>query len=82
MVHCNGLQSIVQQEKYHQLDYPISRKEFKAAISEMKNKKFLGLNGVTAESFKAMDKANRRKVFDFIYKFWDKTEGYDEWHES
>ncbi|KAL7523370.1 hypothetical protein ACHAWF_001608 [Thalassiosira exigua] len=64
------------------LQEPITRKELKKAVNELKNDKSPGLNGIPGEAFKAMNKANLQKVFDFITDFWGGEVGYEEWHEG
>ena len=41
------------------------------ATKGLKNDKSPGLNGIPAEAFKAMDKANLEKVFNFIVQYWN-----------
>ena len=40
-------------------------------VVELTNDKVPGLNGIPPNAFKAMDKENLRRHFDFITEFWN-----------
>ncbi len=56
--------------------------EFKAAVNGIKNDKSTGVNGVTAEAFKAMNATNLQEVYHLIQAFWDGTRDFTEWHQA
>ena len=75
------LEIIKQQKIMWHLDDPLTWDEFNRAINGLKNIKATGLNGVTPEAFKAMDKDCRRCVFDLINNFWHEISDFESWHK-
>ena len=82
LVHPQALELLKQREGFYKLDDPIRWKEFITAVNSLKNDKSPGLNGVPGEAFKAMNKTNLKKVFNFIVDFWNNEADYTEWHEG
>jgi hypothetical protein len=78
IVSPQALDLLTQREQVTSLDNPITWKEFMKAITGLKNDKSPGLNGIPAEAFKAMDRANLEKVFNFIVDYWNGDKDYEE----
>ncbi|KAL7525594.1 hypothetical protein ACHAWF_001432, partial [Thalassiosira exigua] len=62
-IHPEALKFIHRREGMEHLQDPITWKEFKKAVNELKNDKSPGLNEIPGEAFKAMNKTNLQKVF-------------------
>jgi hypothetical protein len=62
------------------LDGPITMDEVKKAISQLKNSKSPGANGIPAEAFKALNNDNLQIIHGYICDFWNGNSDYEEWH--
>ena len=81
-VYANAADFIAQREIMPSLANDFTWKEFLVVITDLKNDKSPGLNGVPPNAFKCMDDKNLKIVFKFICDFWDAKADYIEWHEG
>ncbi len=73
---------IAQRKIEWRLNNPISWAEFDKAVNKLKNGKAAGLNDIPPEAYKAMDERCRRRVFDYVRKFFDGEADYESWNKS
>lgn len=80
LVHADAANLIARREVMESMDENIGWEEFNKAITKLKNEKSPGENGVPPNVFKCLDANNRRKVYDFVVRFWKGEEDFEEWH--
>ena len=69
-------------EVIRELYVPPSWAKFICAITELTNNKPPGLNGITPNTFKSMNKENFQHHFDFMTDFRKGNVEFEEWHQG